>query len=91
MHETKARIEFIDIIKALAIILVVIGHTSPNRTEILPYKSIIYAFHMPLFFILSGIFVATRRENYSLKTLQDSQILYICVSALGLILLISIL
>ena len=71
MYKPKARIEFIDIIKGLAIILVVIGHTSPNRTEILPYKSIIYAFHMPLFFILSGIFVATRRENYSLKTLKD--------------------
>ena len=71
MYNTKARIEFIDIIKGLAIILVVIGHTSPNKTEILPYKSLIYAFHMSLFFILSGMFVATSRENYSLQTLKD--------------------
>ena len=71
MCKSKTRIEFIDIIKGLAIILVVIGHTSPNKTEILPYKSLIYAFHMPLFFILSGIFVATCRENYSLQTLKD--------------------
>ena len=71
MYKPKARIEFIDIIKGLAIILVVIGHTSPNKTEILPYKSLIYAFHMSLFFILSGMFVATSRENYSLQTLKD--------------------
>ena len=71
MDKTGARIEYIDIIKGLAIILVVIGHTSPNKMEILPYKSLIYAFHMPLFFILSGMFVATCRENYSLRTLKD--------------------
>ena len=71
MNKTKPRIEFIDIIKGLAIILVVIGHTSPNKTEILPYKSLIYAFHMSLFFILSGMFIATSRENYSLQTLKD--------------------
>ena len=71
MCKCKKRIEFIDIIKALAIILVVIGHTSPNKTEILPYKSLIYAFHMPLFFILSGMFVVTCRENYSLLTLRN--------------------
>lgn len=33
MCKCKKRIEFIDIIKALAIILVVIGHTSPNVKE----------------------------------------------------------
>ena len=71
MSKCGQRIEFIDIIKGIAIILVIIGHTSPDKTEILPYKSIIYAFHMPLFFILSGMFVATCRENYSLKTLKD--------------------
>ena len=71
MNKSMTRIEFIDIIKGLAIILVVIGHTSPNKTEILPYKSLIYAFHMSLFFILSGMFVATSREKYSLQTLKD--------------------
>ena len=71
MCKSKPRIEFIDIIKGLAIILVVIGHTSPSKTEIIPYKSLIYAFHMPLFFIISGMFVATSRENYSLQTLKN--------------------
>ena len=71
MLKSKTRIEFIDIIKGLAIILVVIGHTSPDKTEILPYKSLIYAFHMPLFFLISGMFVETSRENYSLQTLGN--------------------
>ena len=42
VNKIGARIEFIDIIKGLAIILVVKGHTSPNITEVLPYKSLIY-------------------------------------------------
>ena len=71
MCNGKKRIEFIDIIKGLAIILVVIGHTSPDKTEIIPYKSLIYAFHMPLFFIVSGMLVVTSRENYSLLTLRN--------------------
>lgn len=45
------RIEYIDIAKAIAIFLVILGHVI-NGTI---YKTIIYSFHMPLFFILSGI------------------------------------
>jgi len=71
MEEIKKRLEFADIIKGLAIILVVIGHTSPSNTEVLTYKSIIYAFHMPLFFIVSGFFITTNRVDYSLQTLKN--------------------
>ena len=61
----KNRIEFIDILKGYAIILVVMGHflgwqyggihgsvPSDNNANVL-FK-IIYSFHMPLFFFLSG-------------------------------------
>ena len=44
------RIEWIDISKGLGIILVIMGHTIA-----LKYCSPIYAFHMPLFFLLSGL------------------------------------
>ena len=44
------RIEWIDIAKGIGIILVVIGHIS--QIEVL--NDIIYSFHMPLFFIISG-------------------------------------
>lgn len=48
----KKRIQFIDLAKGFAILLVIIGHI-----ETIPYvKHLIYSFHMPLFFILSGYF-----------------------------------
>lgn len=50
----KKRIEWIDICKGLAIILVIIGHSSLETGMAFNLKSIIYSFHMPLFFILSG-------------------------------------
>lgn len=45
------RIEWIDIAKAVAIILVIIGHTVKYGSDI---RNIIFSFHMPLFFLLSG-------------------------------------
>ena len=45
------RIQWIDMAKAIAIILVIIGHTVTFGT--LP-RNFIFSFHMPLFFILSG-------------------------------------
>ena len=41
----------IDIAKGIAILLVVLGHLQN------PINKYIYAFHMPLFFFLSGMFV----------------------------------
>lgn len=46
------RIEWIDIAKGIGIILVVIGHIS----QIKVLNDIIYSFHMPLFFMISGFF-----------------------------------
>ena len=51
----KNRIEWVDCAKGLAIILVVYGHAltyfSPNFDSIV---HVIYSFHMPLFFVLTG-------------------------------------
>lgn len=49
----RERIDYIDIIKGIGILLMVIGH---SYSEFIPYtlKILIYGFHMPLFFILSG-------------------------------------
>jgi fucose 4-O-acetylase-like acetyltransferase len=52
MDPVKSRIEWIDTAKGLAIFLVVLGHALPvSETATV----IIWAFHMPLFFFLSGI------------------------------------
>lgn len=45
------RIESLDILKGIGIILVVVGHMIGKQLYIRPW---IYAFHMPLFFMLSG-------------------------------------
>ncbi len=64
MEKTKKRIYWVDILRGLAMFLVVYGHTSKS-TEI---KQIIYSFHMPLFFIISGMSNIFQKEDLSLKT-----------------------
>ena len=55
----KTRETWVDIAKGIGIILVIIGHANcPN----LPH-GIIYSFHMPLFFFLSGLFISRQCEN----------------------------
>ena len=46
----KERYDYADIAKGIGIILMVVGHTGAPRF----ITNWIYAFHMPLFFILSG-------------------------------------
>lgn len=58
MNENIKRIQYIDIAKGILIILVVIGHvinfnTLPTRL----LKVWIYSFHIPVFFIISGILI----------------------------------
>jgi polysaccharide biosynthesis protein PslL len=50
------RIEYLDIAKGIGILLVVLGH---NDFEVIsPFvQRMIYSFHMPLFFFLSGYFI----------------------------------
>jgi polysaccharide biosynthesis protein PslL len=50
--ETNDRIAWIDITKAIGLIFIITGHTMLFKYESVKY---IYWFHVPLFFILSGI------------------------------------
>lgn len=50
----STRIEWVDIAKGFGIILVVIGHMVKGNGIVGQY---IWAFHMPLFFFLSGMFM----------------------------------
>ena len=45
------RVEWMDVLKGLAIVLVVLGHISYKCPHL---KEFIYSFHMPLFFTLAG-------------------------------------
>ena len=49
--EQKRHIEWIDSLKGLAIILVVLGHNTGGENDAYHF---FYTFHMPLFFLISG-------------------------------------
>lgn len=48
----SGRVDYIDIAKCLGMFLVLLGHTVASDTIT---KNIVYSFHMPLFFLLSGM------------------------------------
>ena len=56
------RLKYIDVVKGIAIILVVLGHRSFSEKVV----QAIYLFHMPLFFIVSGYL-----DTMSVSTLKD--------------------
>lgn len=53
---SKVRDVNIDILKGIGMLLVIIGHSGCPW----PFYQAIYAFHMPLFFIVSGLFFSTK-------------------------------
>lgn len=55
------RVQYIDIAKGIGILLVVMGHNDMNFYHPLLHR-FIYAFHMALFFFLSGVFFKTERK-----------------------------
>ena len=81
LDNRKTRIIFIDIAKCIAMIAVIMGHTQFQRPEKL--ERLIYAFHMPLFFMASGYFFHQAGLNKAyIKKLAKSLILpYWLVSA----------
>lgn len=58
----KKRIEWIDILRALSMGIVIVGHTAIKKK----WKKVIYSFHMPLFFFISGL-VFKNNESLSMK------------------------
>ena len=62
------RIAWVDITKEIGIILVIIGHIAENK--------IIYSFHMPLFFILSG-YLYKNKEKFVRKKIKSILIPYL--------------
>lgn len=59
---TNTRDPFWDTLKAMLIVLVVLGHTGTAMGD--RWLSVIYAFHMPLFIFISGYF--SKKQSFSL-------------------------
>jgi fucose 4-O-acetylase-like acetyltransferase len=73
----KSRLQWIDYLRGIAIILIVYRHVLvgiergniPMPTALVNANMIFYSFRMPLFFILSGIFISSSLAKKSLKEL----------------------
>lgn len=78
-----SRIQWIDIEKGIAILLMVIGHSSLPPSV----SNFIYAFHMPVFFILSGVCSNYERDTiikFILKRFMAIILPFICYSIIVL-------
>lgn len=65
-RQPAKRIEWLDVLKCLAMFIVIVGHTYRGRTpDTLRYY--IYTFHMPLFFMISGMGfqIQTSRHHFT--------------------------
>lgn len=58
------RISFIDISRAIAIVLIVLGHTIVHSKHCFVLFKIIYSFHVALFFIISGYLFKIKNESF---------------------------
>lgn len=84
MDKTKDRIHYLDIAKGIAMILVILGHTK----KLIPTNVVwwLYTFHMPLFFMLSGMVLNIDKYNFKeffWKKFKTLIISYICLSLIG--------
>lgn len=80
--EEKKYLPYLDIAKGIGIILVVVGHCIPDATSaggisddcLRWVDSVIYSFHMPLFFFISGYLAAPRTANFSVRELLKKRV-----------------
>lgn len=72
----QKRLVWIDIAKGITILCMIVGHVYPLEH---PVRNLIFSFHMPMFFILSG-YTAKHSVNWSElwnRTCRDAKRLYI--------------
>jgi fucose 4-O-acetylase-like acetyltransferase len=72
MNPKERRSATVDIAKGIAILLVVYGHSLrgmiyagllPDSSWLIPTNYLVYTFHMPLFFLLSGLFFRSSADK----------------------------
>lgn len=79
--QKKERLSFIDISKGIAIILMVFAHSNGYIKNAAIINTFIYAFHMPLFFIVSGfLFNGEKKAAEVFKSKARAALLPYCFS-----------
>ncbi|HIZ81370.1 MAG TPA: acyltransferase family protein [Candidatus Mediterraneibacter pullistercoris] len=68
------RLEWIDVLKCIGMLLVVVGHASDSGSSD-SYRYYIYSFHMPLFFIISGMtfYLQCRKRTFDFMGLVKNK------------------
>ena len=78
------RIGYIDYIRAFAIVLMIVGHIIQEDARLLmPIHEIIYSFHIPLFFFISGYVFSDNNLKLSTKEYIKKNIKQIMFPYLG--------
>ncbi len=57
-HKEKDRIESVDILRAVGILIMIMGHVGFSGK----FDRYIHSFHMPVFFLISGSLFVSKRE-----------------------------
>ncbi len=89
------RLQYFDMVKGIGILLVVIGHLQGDEIFslspfILPFCTWIFSFHMPLFFIISGMLIHYRKDlekdfhTLVKKRFRGIMVPYLCFSVIYL-------
>ena len=84
MEEDKKRLDYMDIAKGFGIICVIVGHMGYRALD-----RVIFSFHMPLFFLISGYFLDEKRSSKEGLIKRSRQLLppyiFTCVCIVSLI------
>lgn len=82
MESAKERLSWVDTLKAIGIIAIIVGHIDT------PFSSFLFSWHVPLFFVLSGFFVrsVSREDLFPLKEIKRLGIPYLiaAMAAIGI-------
>lgn len=61
----NSRMHYIDVFRGLLMLMVVLGHSIGNTTD--PVNMFILSFHMPAFFVLSGMCFKPKTNDYDIS------------------------
>lgn len=83
-----SRIGWVDNVKLFGLFLIVLGHFTPHKNETL-LTQVIYSFHVPLFFIISGYLSKPIDDKVEQFVKISKRLLfpYICFCFIGVVLL----
>ncbi len=79
----KTRITYIDNMRGIAILLVMLGHSISTVSE--PLNQFILSFHMPIFFFISGLCTSNKKQSFFAMLKKSVFTMFIPIITMGLI------